>query len=118
VLAREKLKDFGVKARGVSMPSMNLFEAQEDSYRESVFPQRIKKRVTVEAGSPLGWHRWVGDEGSVIGLERFGASAPGQEVLAHLGFTADHVAAAAVRLVGKNNEADLVYGSEPALVTA
>ena len=118
VPARERLRDFGVKARGVSMPSMNLFEAQEDSYRESVLPQRIKKRVTVEAGSPLGWHRWAGDEGSVIGLERFGASAPGQEVLAHLGFTADHVAAAAVRLVGKNNEADLVYGSEPALVTA
>ena len=116
--AREKLKNFGVQARVVSMPSWSLFEAQEASYRESVLPRGIKKRVTVEAGSPLGWHRWAGDEGTVIGVERFGASAPGQEVLAHLGFTADHVAAAALRLVGKNNEADLQYGSEAALVTA
>src|SRR5580698_3602548 len=118
VPARERLKDFGVKARGVSMPSMNLFEAQEDSYRESVLPRGIKKRVTVEAGSPIGWHRWAGDEGSVIGVERFGASAPGQEVLDHLGFTADQVAAAALRLLGKNHEADLQYGSEATLVTA
>jgi transketolase len=118
VLAREKLKDFGVKARVVSMPSWNLFEAQEDSYRESVLPRGIKKRVTVEAGSPIGWRNWAGDEGAVIGVERFGASAPGQEVLAHLGFTADHVAAAALRLLGKNNEADLEYRSEATLVRA
>ena len=61
--------------------------------------------------SPIGWHRWAGDEGAVIGVERFGASAPGQDVLDHLGFTADHVAAAALRLLGKNNEADAEYGS-------
>jgi transketolase len=118
VLAREKLKGFGVKARVVSMPSWSLFEAQEDSYRESVLPRGIKKRVTVEAASPIGWHRWAGDEGAVIGVERFGASAPGQDVLDHLGFTADHVAAAALRLLGKNNEADREYGSEAALVRA
>jgi len=118
VLAREKLKKFGVKARVVSMPSWSLFEAQEDSYRESVLPRGIKKRVTVEAGSPLGWHRWAGDEGAVIGVERFGASAPGQDGLAHLGFTADHVAAAALRLLGKNIEADKVYRPEATLVTA
>ena len=106
VLAREKLKNFGVKARVVSMPSWNLFEAQEDSYRESVLPRGIKKRVTVEAASPIGWHRWAGDEGTVIGLKRFGASAPGQDVFDHLGFTADRVAAAALRLLGKNKEAD------------
>jgi transketolase len=100
------------------MPSWSLFEAQEESYRESVLPRDIKKRVTVEAASPIGWRRWAGDEGSVIGVERFGASAPGQEVLAHLGFTADHVAAAALRLLGKNNEADLTYRSETTLVTA
>jgi transketolase len=116
VLAREKLKDFGVKARVVSMPSWNLFEAQEDSYRESVLPRGIKKRVTVEAGSSIGWRNWAGDEGAVIGVERFGASAPGQEVLAHLGFTADHVADAALRLLGKNNEADVEYRSEATLV--
>ena len=118
VLAREKLRNFGVKARVVSMPSWNLFEAQEHSYRESVLPRGIRKRVTVEAGSPTGWHRWAGDEGSVIGVERFGASAPGQEVLAHLGFTADRVAAAALRLLGKSNQADLESGSEATLVTA
>jgi transketolase len=111
-LAREKLKNFGVKARVVSMPSWNLFEAQEDSYRESVLPRGIKKRVTVEAASPIGWHRWAGDEGTVIGLKRFGASAPGQEVLDHLGFTADHVASAALRLLGKNVEADQEYASK------
>jgi transketolase len=116
--ARETLKGFGVKARVVSMPSWSLFEAQDESYRESVLPRSIRKRVTVEAASPIGWHRWAGDEGAVIGVERFGASAPGQEVLAHLGFTADHVAAAALRLLGKNNEADLEYGSEAPLVTA
>jgi transketolase len=118
VQAREKLKNFGVKARVVSMPCWSLFEVQEESYRESVLPRGIKKRVTVEAASPIGWHRWAGDEGTVIGVERFGASAPGQDVLTHLGFTPEHVAAAALRLVGKNKEADQVYGSEAALATA
>jgi transketolase len=118
VVAREKLKTFGVKARVVSMPSWSLFEAQEESYRESVLPRGIKKRVTVEASSPVGWHRWAGDEGSVIGVERFGASAPGQDVLTHLGFTGDHVAAAALRLLGKNNEADLEYGFKATLASA
>jgi transketolase len=118
VLAREKLKTFGVKARVVSMPSWSLFETQKASYRESVLPPTIKKRVTVEAASPIGWHRWAGDEGTVIGVERFGASAPGQDVLTHLGFTADHVAAAALRILGKNNEADLEYRPEATLATA
>jgi len=118
VQAREKLKKLGVQARVVSMPCWSLFDAQEESYRESVLPAGIKKRVTVEAGSPIGWHRWAGDEGTVIGVERFGASAPGQDVLTHLGFTADHVTAAALRLLGKNNEADLEYRPEPALATA
>jgi transketolase len=107
--AREKLKAHGLKARVVSMPSWSLFENQEESYRESVLPRGIKKRVTIEAASPIGWHRWAGDEGIVIGVERFGASAPGQEVLEHLGFTADHVLAAALRVVGRNSEADKQY---------
>jgi transketolase len=118
VTAREKLKGFGVKARVVSMPCWSLFEAQEESYRESVLPRGIRKRVTVEAASPIGWHRWAGDEGTVVGVERFGASAPGQDVLTHLGFTVDHVAAAGLRLLGKNNQADQVYASEETLVTA
>jgi transketolase len=118
VSARESLKTFGVQARVVSMPSWSLFEAQDDSYRESVLPKGITKRVTVEAGSPVGWHRWAGGEGTVIGVERFGASAPGEEVLAHLGFTADRVAAAALRLLGKGKEAGVELASEAALVRA
>jgi transketolase len=68
----------------------------------------------VEAASTIGWHKWAGDEGAVIGVDRFGASAPGQDVLEHLGFTADRVAAAALRLLGKTKEA----GREAPLVTA
>src|ERR1700679_1274138 len=100
------------------MPSWSLFEAQEGSYRESGLPRGVKKRVTVAAPSPMGGHPWAGDEGTVIGVERFGASAPGEDVLTHLGFTADHVAAAALRLLGKNNEADQEYASEATLVRA
>jgi transketolase len=100
------------------MPSWSLFEAQDESYRESVLPRGVRKRVTVEAASPIGWHRWAGDEGAVIGVERFGASAPGKDVLEHLGFTADRVAAAALRLLGRNDEADREYRSEATLVTA
>jgi transketolase len=118
VTAQEKLKSHGVRARVVSMPSWNLFEAEEESYRESVLPRAIKKRVTIEAASPMGWRQWAGDEGVVIGLERFGASAPGQEVLDHLGFTADHVAAAALRILGRNDEADQQYRAEATLVPA
>lgn len=100
------------------MPSWGLFEDQDESYRESVLPRSIKKRVTIEAASPIGWHRWAGDEGVVIGVERFGASAPGQEVLAHLGFTADHVAAAALRVLGRNAEADKQYDPKAAAAQA
>jgi transketolase len=118
VTARERLKSFGVKARVVSMPSWNLFESQPEPYQESVLPRSIKKRVTVEAASTMGWRRWAGDEGVVIGLERFGASAPGQDVLDHLGFTPEHVTAAALRLAGKNAEADREYSAETAMVPA
>jgi transketolase len=118
VEAREKLKTLGVKARVVSMPSWSLFDAQDASYRESVLPGAIKKRVTVEAGSQIGWHRWAGDEGAIISVDRFGASAPGQDVLTHLGFTADHVTAEALRLLGKQHETDLKHPSETTLVTA
>jgi transketolase len=118
VEARQKLEQYRVKARVVSMPSWELFAAQDESYRESVLPKRIKARVTVEAGSPLGWHRWAGDEGAIIGLERFGASAPGEEVLEHLGFTAEHVTSAALRVLGRTAEADREYSSDPSLVHA
>jgi transketolase len=118
VQAREKLKDYGVKARVVSMPSWELFAAQDEAYREQVLPKRVKARVSVEAGSPMGWHRWVGDEGTIIGVERFGASAPGADVLQHLGFTPEHVASAALRVLGRNAEADREYAADATLVHA
>jgi transketolase len=118
VKAQEKLKSYGVKARVVSMPSWDLFDAQDESYRESVLPKSLKKRVAIEAGSPIGWHRWAGDEGIVIGVEHFGASAPGQDVFDHLGITAAHITAAALRTLGRNAEADGEYRAEGKLVPA
>jgi transketolase len=112
MMAQEKLKGYGVKARVVSMPSWNLFAGQEEAYRESVLPKAIKKRVTVEAASTFGWHRWATDEGTIIGLDHYGASAPGQEILKNFGFTAEHVTSAALRLLGRNAEADKEYGAQ------
>jgi len=101
--AKEMLeRDHGIKARVVSFPSWDLFEAQDEAYKESVLPKRIKRRVTVEAGASLGWRRWAGDDGEIIAVDRFGASAPGEEVLHHLGFTVDNVVAAALRLMSRN----------------
>ncbi len=118
VEARTKLAKYGVKARVVSMPSWELFAAQNQSYREGVLPKKIKARVTVEAGSPLGWYRWAGDEGAVIGLERFGASAPGEQVLQHLGFTVEHVTSAALRVLGRDSDAEQEYSPDANLVHA
>ncbi|MGB7763129.1 MAG: transketolase [Bryobacteraceae bacterium] len=101
VQAREKLAVQGVRARVVSLPSWELFEKQEAAYRESVLPKAIRKRVTVEAGATLGWSRYAGDEGVIIGLDRFGGSATGVELLQHFGFTADRVTAAALGLLGR-----------------
>jgi transketolase len=79
----------GMNARVVSMPSWELFEAQPIEYRESVFPSYIKARVSIEAGVTLGWERYVGQDGKAIGLDRFGASAPFQEIYKNLGLTAE-----------------------------
>ncbi len=102
VQAQGMLVPYGVKARVVSMPSWGLFDAQDDAYRESVLPKGIRKRVTIEAAASLGWHRWAGDEGAVIGVDRYGASAPGEEIFQHLGITAERVVAEALRLLGKS----------------
>ena len=110
--AREKLKTYGVKARVVSMPSMNLFEATDAAYRESVLPKNIRARVTVEAGTTFGWDRWAGSEGAMIGLERYGASAPGDEVMKRLGFRAENVTAAALRVLGKTADAERESNSD------
>jgi transketolase len=116
--AQEKLKGYGVKARVVSMPSWEIFEAQEEAYRDTVLPKTIRKRVTVEAASPMGWRKWAGDEGTIIGINRFGASAPGDQVMKHLGFTVEHVVSAALRLAGRDGEADQEYGREAAMAPA
>jgi transketolase len=110
--AYEKLAKYGVKARVISMPSWELFKSQDESYRESILPKSIKKRVTVEAAATLGWERWAGDEGTIIGVDHFGASAPGAEIMKNFGFTAEHVTSAALRLLGRNAEADNEYGGE------
>ncbi|MBV9764695.1 MAG: transketolase [Acidobacteriaceae bacterium] len=111
--AQEKLRtDYGVKARVVSMPGWNLFERQDEAYRESVLPKSIKKRVTVEAASPYGWAQWAGDEGIIIAIDHYGASAPGEEIMKHFGFTSEHVTSAALRLLGRNEEADKEFGGD------
>jgi transketolase len=112
VKANEKLATYGVKARVVSMPSWELFQQQDEAYREGILPKNIKKRVTVEAASPMGWAQWAGDEGTIIGIDHYGASAPGAEIMKHFGFTAEHVTSAALRLIGRNEEADKEYGGE------
>ena len=98
-----------MKARVVSLPSWELFDKQDAAYRESVLPAAIKKRVTVEAGATFGWHKWAGDEGIIIGIDRYGASAPGAEVMQHFGFTPEHVTSAALRVLGRNDEASKEY---------
>jgi transketolase len=108
--AQEKLQGYGVKARVVSLPSWYLFEKQDDAYRESVLPKNLKKRVTVEAAASFGWERWAGDEGTIIAIDHYGASAPGDQIMKSFGFTAEHVTAAALRLLGKSAEAEKEYG--------
>jgi transketolase len=115
VKAREKLKDYKVKARVVSMPSWEIFEAQGAEYLESVLPKAIRKRVTVEAGAPTDWRKWAGDEGAIIAINRFGASAPGEDVMKHLGFTVGHVVSAALRVLGRDADADRENGAETAM---
>ncbi|MBC7259366.1 MAG: transketolase [Chloroflexi bacterium] len=90
--AGQQLATEGVNARVVSMPSWELFEQQPEDYRESVLPRAVRARVSVEAGVPLGWERYVGENGAIVGLGRFGASAPGPVVYAKLGFTMENVA--------------------------
>jgi len=87
--ARERLGREGVRVRVVSMPSWELFAAQEPGYRESVLPASIRARVSIEAGATLGWCRWIGEQGIAIGIDRFGASAPGGVNLERLGITAE-----------------------------
>jgi transketolase len=80
------------RVRVVSMPCLELFAAQSAEYRDTVLPPGVTARLAVEAAQPQPWYRWAGDEGAVLGLERFGASAPGPRVFAELGFTPEAIA--------------------------
>ena len=91
VEAKAKLNEQGVKVRIVSMPSTNIFDEQPQEYKESVLPKNILKRVAVEAGVTLGWYKYVGLEGRVIGLDRFGASAPYKTLYKEFGITTDAI---------------------------
>jgi transketolase len=92
----------GIKCRVISMPSWELFAEQPVEYRNSVIAPDIKARLGIEAGCSFGWHRWVGDEGDLISVDRFGASAPGSEVMTKYGFTVENVVEKAVALVKKS----------------
>jgi transketolase len=92
VEAAETLRAGGIRSRVVSMPCWRLFEQQSADYRNAVLPPGVTARVAVEAGASLGWHRFVGDAGTVVAVDRFGASAPGETVMREYGFTPAHVA--------------------------
>ena len=99
--AADELAVKRVRARVVSMPSWELFCEQAEGYRDAVIPPAVKKRLAVEAGATLGWWKWVGDEGDVIGIDRFGASAPGDVLMEKFGFTVENVVERALRLLGR-----------------
>jgi transketolase len=89
--AKSMLSEEGISARVVSLPSWELFQDQPREYRDSVLPPAITARLGVEAASPQGWHRFIGERGQMIAVERFGASAPGQRVMEEYGLTAQNI---------------------------
>ncbi|HEV8044732.1 MAG TPA: transketolase C-terminal domain-containing protein, partial [Rubrobacter sp.] len=100
--AREVLAEQGVQARVVSMPSWEIFDAQSQDYKDSVLPPSVEARVSVEAGVPLGWERYVGFRGRSVGINRYGASMPGEELLQELGISPENVANEALDLLGRS----------------
>jgi transketolase len=101
--AQEKLRAQGVDARVVSMPCWKIFDAQPEAYRDSVLPPQVRLRLAVEAGAALGWHRYVGDRGDVLSVDRFGASAPGEVVMREYGFTVENVCKRTLALLAKHS---------------
>ena len=98
--AQQTLADEGRQVRVVSMPSWELFDAQDKAYRESVLPPTLKKRLVVEAGQTIGWERYAGDQGEILGLNEFGKCGPWEQLAELYGFTAANVAARARALLG------------------
>ncbi|MBO9128930.1 transketolase [Bacillus sp. 165] len=101
VEAQQALVNQGIDVSVVSMPSVDLFEEQSAEYKESVLPKSITKRLAIEMGSSLGWHRYVGFDGDVLGIDTFGASAPGEKIMEEYGFTAENVVAKVKALLQK-----------------
>lgn len=99
--AQEELKNNKIEARVISMPSWNLFDKQSAAYKAEVFPKNIRKRLAVEAGSSVGWMKYTTDDGDVLGIEKFGESAPGEEVMKEYGFTVENVMKRANHLLSK-----------------
>ncbi|MGC8228959.1 transketolase [Pseudobacillus badius] len=99
VEAQQALKQEGIDAAVVSMPSWDRFEKQSAEYKRSVLPKEVKKRLAIEMGASLGWERYTGDEGDIIAIDQFGASAPGNKVMAEYGFTVENVVARAKALL-------------------
>ena len=99
--AHRQLNREGIRSRVVSMPSWELFEAQPSGYRVAVLPPAVRARVSIEAASPFGWERYVGPEGAILGVNHFGASAPGPEVMARYGFTVENVVATAKAVLAR-----------------
>jgi transketolase len=99
--AKDQLAEKGISARVVSMPSWELFNKMPQDYKNQILPPDVKARVAVEAGLPMGWEKYVGDSGAVIGISTFGASAPGGTVMKNYGFTLDNVLSTAMRVMGK-----------------
>jgi transketolase len=106
VLAAGTLAEHAVNARVVSIPSWELFDEQSADYRESVLGPEGSARVSIEAGVTAGWQKYTGGNGAQVGIDTYGASGPGKEVLKHFGFTKEHVAATALRLLGNTEAAD------------
>jgi transketolase len=99
--AHQGLVKEGIRSRVVSMPCWELFDAQQQQYRDAVLPPNVRARVSIEAASPFGWERHVGPNGAIIGVDRFGASAPGPVVMREFGFTPEHVAVVAKETLGR-----------------
>ena len=97
--AQEKLKEESIKARVVSFPSWELFDVQSADYKEKVLPKKVRSRLAVEAGSPIGWCKYVTDDGDVIGITKFGESAPAEQVMKEYGFSVENVIAKAKALL-------------------
>jgi transketolase len=100
--AASRLAAEGVNVRVVSIPSWELFEAQTKEYQDQVQPPGIKNRLSVEAGVSFGWCRWVGDRGRIIGIDKFGASAPGELVMEKYDFTVSHIIEEALTMMKSN----------------